>query len=323
MAQNKHKEKTRSCELSVVIVIGNRMDDVTMVYTAYRDAIAGAGGTFEFVYVLDGQYEKVEEELKNLQAEGEPIVIVQLPRHFGEATALSAGIENSAAERIMTLPPYLQIEPTELSGLAGNQLTDCDMLICRRWPRKDPSINRIASKLFHLPTRWISGLSVHDLGCSVRLFNRHIVDEVRLYGDQHRFLPLLAYRQGFRVVEVSAKQAQADMKPRVYAPRVYVQRTLDLLSMFFLIRFTRKPLRFFGLIGSASFGIGSLMLLVLGFQRIFFDMPLANRPIVLLASLLVVLGFQFFAMGLIGEIIIFTQSRSSREYTVDKVVRFD
>ena len=323
MATAEPDPKPIPCELSILIVVGDRHDPVEDVYTAYRDALRGANRSYEFVYVLDGEFPDVATRLHELQASGEPIVIVELPRTFGESTAVTAGVEHCQAESIMTLPAYLQIAPEEVGKLASTEFDNNDMIVCRRWPRSDSLFNRTARRIFHWPIKWISGLDLHDLGCSARLFRRRIFDEVRLYGDQHRFLPLLAYRQGFHVVEIDARQAPSDTSARLYSPRIYMERALDLLSMFFLIRFTRKPLRFFGLIGSVSFGFGSLMLLILGIQRLFFDIPLANRPVLLLASLLVVLGFQFFAIGLIGEIIIFTQSRATKEYTVEKVVRYD
>lgn len=306
-------------KLSVVIPVSERYDNVKSVYSAYRDALKSTGITHEFVYVLDGDYPDVLSELGNLNEADENIKIVKLARSFGEATALTAGFEHTSGELIMTLPAYLQILPAEITKLI-EYAGDYDMLVARRWPRSDSLANRIQSRLFHLPIRLLTGLNYSDLGCSVRLMKRKVTEELHIYGDQHRFLPLLAFKQGFRVIEVDAAQAHEDTKRRLYSPGIYLRRLLDIVSVFFLLKFTKKPMRFFGLLGSSVFGIGSIVLLIAAIQRIFWSIPLADRPILLLGSLLVVLGIQIFAIGLVGEIIIFTHAKDMKEYTVEEVV---
>jgi hypothetical protein len=147
------------------------------------------------------------------------------------------------------------------------------------------------------------------------------VAELPLYGDQHRFLPLLAARLGFRIGEVNVAQSRKEKFWRLYRPGVYPRRLLDLLTVFFLIKFTKKPLRFFGLIGAATFLLGGLLTLYLVIERLFFGVPLAQRPALLLSSLLVVLGVQIFALGLIGELIIFTHAKDIKEYTIDEIIK--
>jgi len=306
-------------ELSVIIPVSERYDDVTPVFSAYRDALSSTGLSHEFVYVLDGEYPDFQRELIKLKDAGENIKIVKLARNFGEATALTVGFEHSSGDIIMTLPAYIQVEPSEYPRLIS-QLKDHDLVVARRWPRKDSLLNRIQTKAFHLPIRLLTGLDFQDLGCSVRVMKRKVVDELYIYGDQHRFLPLLAYKQGFRVLQVDAEQAQQDAGKRLYSFGVYLRRLLDILSIFFLLKFTKKPMRFFGLIGSSIFGLGTLVLLVISVQRLVWSVPLADRPMLLLGSLLVVLGIQVFAIGLVGEIIIFTHAKELKEYTVDEII---
>jgi glycosyltransferase involved in cell wall biosynthesis len=272
-------------ELSVIIPVSERYDDVTPVFSAYRDALSSTGLCHEFVYVLDGDYPDFQRELMELKDAGENIKIVKLARSFGEATALTVGFEHSSGDIIMTLPAYIQVEPSEYPRLIS-RLEDHDLVVARRWPRKDSRLNRIQTKAFHLPIKLLTGLDFQDLGCSVRVMKRRVVDELYIYGDQHRFLPLLAYKQGFRVLQVDAAQAQQDAGKRLYSFGVYLRRLLDILSIFFLLKFTKKPM----------------------------------RPILLLGSLLVVLGIQVFAIGLVGEIIIFTHAKELKEYTVDEII---
>jgi len=158
------------------------------------------------------------------------------------------------------------------------------------------------------------------MGCGVRLFSKKVAQEVTIYGDQHRFLPLLVSQKGFRVAEVELPQSQSDMHKRLYTPGVYLRRLLDILTVFFLVKFTKKPLRFFGLIGSIIFILGLLFLAYVVFERLFFDLPLADRPALLLSSLLVVLGVQVFVLGLIGELVIFTHATELDEYEIEEII---
>jgi len=166
----------------------------------------------------------------------------------------------------------------------------------------------------------LSGEDFNDLGCGVRLFRKQVVKEVHLYGDQHRFFPVLAGRYGFRVKEVDVAQSPKDHFRGRYRLREYLHRLLDIATVFFLVRFTKKPLRFFGMIGSAVVAVGGAVVLILVVQRLFFDIGLADRPALLLGSLMLVLGVQIFALGLIGELIIFTHAGSIKEYTIRTIV---
>jgi hypothetical protein len=166
------------------------------------------------------------------------------------------------------------------------------------------------------------GQRFNDLGCGARAMKRRVLEEISLYGDQHRFLPVLANRQGFRVVEIDLAQSPLDRYDGGYRVRDYAHRVLDIFTVFFLVRFTKKPLRFFGMVGASTFLIGALLVTYLAIDRLVFLHPLADRPALLLSSLLVVLGMQLFALGLLGELIIFTHARDIKDYQIDEVVRY-
>lgn len=306
-------------ELSVIIPVVGRYDDVAEVYGLYKKGLEDTKRRYEFIYVIDGDYGEVMEVLKRLIANGEKIKVIKLARGFGEATALTIGLEHSSGDIIITLPAYQQVEASEIPRLVES-LKDCDMVIARRWPRKDSLLNRIQSRVFHMFLNPVSESRFHDIGCGVRVFRKRVGQEVNIYGDQHRFLPILAHKYGFRVLEVDAVQSQKDTLQRVYSPGIYVRRILDIFSIFFLVKFTKKPLRFFGILGSSVFAVGFLILMYLLFTKIFQGVPLADRPALLLGTLLVVIGVQVFAIGLLGEIIIFTHAKDIKEYTIDQII---
>ncbi len=305
--------------ISAIVPVTERVSDAAMLYHAYKEGVAATGQSYEFVYVLDGLYPDVLAALKTLQSQGEPIRIITLAKWFGEATALTIGFGHARGDVILTLPAYLQVDPAEIPKLVS-ALDGYDMVVARRYPRSDSKLNILQSAVFHLLIRSMIEVQFHDLGCGVRVFSRRVTEEISLYGDQQRFLPLLANRLGFKVREVEAKQAEADKFQRVYSPGVYVRRFLDILTIVFIVKFTRKPLRFFGLIGTFTLGIGAISTLFVAVERLVFGVPLADRPALALAVLMIILGFQMIAVGLIGELIIFTHARDAKEYTVDQII---
>ena len=314
-------ETTTPIELSVIVPVGPRHADAQELYKDYKSGIASLRLTYELIFVLDGPRNDFAEGLKRLAEAGEEFTVVSLTRQFGEATALMAGFEYASGASIVTLPAYFQIEQSEIGKLVDT-LDAADLVIGRRYPRAGGAFERLRRRVFHGLLAWVTDQQFHDLGCGARAFKRRVLEELELYGDQHRFLATLADRQGFKVKEVDVKQSHRDRFEGTYGPREYARGFLDIFTVFFLVRFTKKPLRFFGMLGVSLFGIGGLLIAYMVVQRLFFDVALASRPALLLASLMVVLGLQLFAIGLLGELIIFTHARQLKDFQVDKVIEF-
>jgi len=308
-------------EMSVVIPVGDRRADIGELYTEYRAGLDDVGVSYEVIFVLDGPHPAAYAALLALRDQGEPITVLSLSRAFGEATALAAGFERAAGAIVLTLPAYHQIEGSGIATLVG-ALDGADMAVGRRWPRAGGQFEVFRRAAFHRLVGTFTGSRFRDLGCGARAIRRRVVEEISLYGDQHRFLALLAERQGFRVVEVDVRQSPRDRYAGRYALIEYAHRALDILTVLFLVRFTKKPLRFFGMLGVSTFVLGSVLIAYLVVERLFFDQPLAERPALLLSSLLAVLGLQLFAIGLLGELIIFTHARGIKDYQVAEVIEF-
>jgi len=311
-------KSSQSNMLTVIIPITERYDPITELFHEYKQGIDATGLEYEIIYILDGPHPDALEELEKLQ-KNEKFSIITLAKTFGEATALNAAFSKATGDIFLTLPAYQQIETDEIYKLV-TAIKDNDMVLARRWPRRDSMTNRLQTRIFNFLLRLSTSLKIHDAGCSVRVFTRNVIDEVHLYGDLHRFFPVLAHRQGFRVIELDVAQSEKDIHRRIYTPGLYVRRLLDLLTIFFLIKFTKKPLRFFGLVGTTIFSVGVISSLYLIWQRLFLNIALADRPALILSSLLVVLGIQIIAIGLIGEIIIFTHAKDLKEYKIDRII---
>jgi glycosyltransferase involved in cell wall biosynthesis len=310
-------------ELSIIVPVGRRHSDADELYRDYVQSLDAIARPYEMIFVLDGPKPAFADALRSAVArQPRPVKLIALTRDFGEATALMAGFEHSSGQVIVTLPAYHQIVAEDVSRLLG-ALDDCDFATARRWPRVGGLFERIRRSIFHGLLGRVTGIRFRDLGCGARAFDRRVLEEVQLYGDQHRFIAVLADRQGFRVREVDVRQSPHDRFDGYYEPRAYARGFLDIFTVFFLVRFTKKPLRFFGMIGVTMFLVGAALLAWLVFERLAFGHGLTERPALLLSSLIVVLGLQLFALGLLGELIIFTHARSIKDYQVERVVQYE
>ncbi len=308
--------------LTAIVPVGGRYGDARALYREYQTALAALRIPYEIIFVLDGHRPKFSSALDELLAAGEQFTVVRLTRSFGDSAALMAGVERAAGDVIVTLPPHPQIEAADVRKLIA-ALDTADVAVAMRTPRTAGMFDRMRRSLFHRLVRFFTGLSFNDLGCGARAIRRRVFDELDLYGDQHRFLPVIADRLGFRVQEVGVRQSAEDRLQRVYRPREYARYAIDLFSIFFLVRFTKRPLRFFGMVGATTFAAGVLLIAYLCIERLLFGVQLADRPALLLATLMVVLGMQIFALGLLGELIIFTHARDMKDYRVDEVIHYE
>ena len=308
---------TSAPDVSVLVIAAERAGSLVELYREYASLLRDAGYTFEFLFLVHPEYAPLTVPLRALTEAGEPVRAVVSARSVGETALLRVGILESNGRAIVTLPAYRQTEASGVLELLTLVSEGADLAVARRWPRRDPLINRVQARVFHSIVSGLSTHRVHDVGCSVRAARREVLEDIPLYGDFARFLPILALDRGFRVVETPVSQHEFDRTPRVYGPGIYLRRAIDVLGLFFLLRFTDKPLRFFGLVGSLLAGSGAVLLLVLLAQRLQ-QSPIGQRPLLLLAVLLVTLGAQSIALGLIGEIIVHLSAAGRRRYRLQR-----
>jgi hypothetical protein len=306
-------------DIDVIVPVGTRTDDLRTLHQARREALRSAGYRASFTYVLDGELKEAREPLAALASVEDDVCVIQLSRRFGETAAILAGFSNTKAEQLMILPAFEQVETAALGRVLA-ALGDADLVTVRRYPRCDSLLRRAQSYVFEAFLKGFGGSRFRDPGCTVYALKRSVLEETELYGEQHGFLPLLAANVGFKAIEIDIPQARGDAARRAQRPRSYLHRLVDILSVFFLTRFTRRPLRFFGPLGAGCTALGLLGLAIVVAQRLFFDLPLAERPALILSSLLVAVGLQVLAIGLIGELIVFINARSMRQYRVREII---
>lgn len=304
-------------EISVLIPVAEYAEPLAELYEEYVVPLRRIGRRFEVVFIANSQRAMVLEPLDRLVDRGEPIRTVISRRAASENALLRVGIEQSAGEIVVTLPAYRQVEASALPVLLDRLAGGADLVVARRWPRRDAWINRLQNGMLHLAVRRLTDDRIHDVACGMRAMRRDVLTDLPLYGDIGRFLPLLAMFNGYEVAEVPARQHARNMRGRIYSPAVYLGRAIDLLGLIFLLRFMDKPLRFFGLIGGLLVLIGSALMLALFFIRIG-GSAIGQRPLLLLGVVVLITGIQAIALGLIGELIVHFNTLGRRAYRLTR-----
>jgi len=313
--------RDRAIELSIVVPVVERYDDLEKLYNSYAEEIKKATKDFEFIFVIDGHMRKAYSEIKKFSPKNSRIRVVKFPRSFGEASAISVGFEKARGRCVFTLSSYYQVEPYEIKRLYDTLNNDeCDIVVSMRSRENDSLFNRFQSFIFHKIIKLFTGTGFGDITCGLRGMKREVVGVFDIYGDLHRFIPILAQHQGLRVKELEVKQKKEDTKTRVYKLRTYLNRLIDIMTLFFLLRFTYRPMRFLGLTGSILIISGFAINVYLIYFRLIGSLPLTNKPSLFLASLLMVMGIQVFAIGLIGEILIYTHSKTAKHFNVKEII---
>ena len=304
--------------LSVIVPMFQDRTDVVEVYDAYKAVVGSLGQPYELVYVLSWQSARALADLKSLQERGERELVLVLGQQLDEADALMSGFRHARGDIVLTLPADLQVEPADIPRVLA-ALDDCEVAVGRR-PPVSSWLHRLQANAFHWLLRRLFGHSFTDLVCRVRAWRRPVIEEIALHGLQPHFLPLVASERGFRIKEVdvgAGRTGRAGVKLTLWN-RIGV--TLDILALYLVLKFTKKPLRFFGMIGLPILLVGILSTGALVVAKLAFSVSLGDRPALILAVLLIVLGIQILALGLIGELVIFAASRRVKEHPIERIV---
>ncbi|MBI4014258.1 MAG: glycosyltransferase family 2 protein [Candidatus Rokubacteria bacterium] len=297
--------------VSVVVPVYNEQDNVGPLLDALRDALEGLGRPYELVVVDDGSTDHTAARLREATVRVLALRVVRLRGNFGQTAALAAGFDLARGELIVTMDGDRQNDPADIPRLVDKLKEGYDVVSGWRRDRKDPYWRRrLPSQVANALISWITGVHLHDYGCALKVYRREILRDIALYGEMHRFLPALARWVGATVGELPVAHWPRRSGVSKYGLGRTVRVLLDLLTVKFLMSYWTRPIQIFGLLGLVTGGAGFLLAAVLSYQRIVQGIGLANRPILLLAVLLVVVGFQFVSMGLLGEMLVRTYHES-------------
>ena len=296
---------SRPPAISVVIPIYNEVEALPPLLRELGEVLDQLSGPSEIVVVDDGSSDGSWERLRALMA-GEPrLRAIRLARHYGQTAALAAGIEQARAPVIVSMDGDLQNDPHDIPALLAALAKGADVVNGWRTPRRDPWLTRrLPSQVANWFISMVTGTSLHDYGCTLRAMRTPFAKDIQLYGELHRFVPALAADLGAHVVELPVHHRPRTLGRSKYGLSRTLRVLLDLLTVKFLSGFVTRPIQLFGLVGLVCAAVGVGLTGYLGFERAVLGVPLAGRPIVLLAILLAVVGVQFVSIGLLGEMLV-------------------
>lgn len=297
--------------VSVVVPVFNEEGSVAPLVDEVERAFGELGHPYEIVFVDDGSTDRTLALLRGIAAARPRVRVVALRTNVGKATALSAGFAEARGKVVVTLDGDLQDDPGEIGKLLAQIADGYDLVSGWKWPRHDPRSKTWPSRLFNAVVRHVSGVALHDFNCGLKAYRAEVVHELVLYGELHRYIPVLAAQRGFRVTEAKVNHRPRRAGRSKYGPERLLRGLFDLVTVFFLARYGRRPLHLFGGAGLACFGAGIGILSYLTVLW-FSGQGIGHRPLLTLGVLMVILGMQWTTFGLLAEMMTFEASRSPR-----------
>lgn len=306
----------RAVEVSVIVPVLDEAGSLALLYRELTDVLERLRRPYELIFVDDGSRDESFRILEKLHRQDDRVRVLQLRRNFGKAAALSVGFAHARGQIVATLDGDLQDDPAELPRLLEALEDGYDLVSGWKAQRRDPISKRWPSRLFNAVTGRLTGLQLHDFNSGFKVYRRPVVEELRLYGELHRFIPVLASRRGFVVGEVPVNHRPRRFGRSKYGAARFVRGFLDLLTVLFLTRYTRRPLHLFGGLGLLSLGIGVLANLYLTALWLAGVRPIGNRPLLAFGVLCILVGIQFVSLGLLSELVLSFQARSSEDVSI-------
>jgi glycosyltransferase involved in cell wall biosynthesis len=314
----------KAAVISVVVPVHDEERSVALLYDELRSALEPLNAPWEAIFVDDGSTDGTFSALTRLHDAEQNVIVVRLRRNFGKAAALVAGFDQARGETVVTIDGDLQDDPAEIPRLLAKLDEGFDLVSGWKTRRRDPLSRRILSRIFNRVTSAFSGVRMHDMNCGLKAYRAEVVHGLRLYGELHRFIPVLAHYRGYRIAELPVNHRPREHGRSRYGVERYVRGFLDLLTVSFIGRYRHRPLHLFGGFGLILGFFGSAILVYLTVVKAL-GHAIGQRPLLLLGVLLVVIGMQFFSLGLISEMITShheerAQERDRAELLVDEVL---
>jgi glycosyltransferase involved in cell wall biosynthesis len=287
--------------LSIVIPVFNEEGNLQELYKRLTAALGEIGLPYEIVFVDDGSVDGTWRSIAAMHGKDNRVRAIKHRRNFGKAQALANGFSVATGDVVVTMDGDLQDDPAELPKMLARINDGYDLVSGWKQNRQDPAGKTMPSKLFNWTVSKVSGVPLHDFNCGFKAYRHEVTETIRLYGELHRFTPVLASAEGFRVTEIPVVHHPRTWGKSKYGIKRLIKGFLDLITVFFLTNYRQRPMHLFGIPGILSLALGTLIGLYLTYERLALDEQIGTRPLLMLAVLLIVVGTQFFGLGLLGE----------------------
>lgn len=307
------QRQPQGVDLSVVIPLYNEEGSLRELHQQLRQVLGRINMRHEILFIDDGSTDRSFNVLRDLKRSDRHIQVLRFRRNYGKSAALAVGFTKAQGAIVVTMDADLQDDPSEIPALRRKLEEGYDLVSGWKRVRHDPLSKTIPSWLFNAVVRALTGIKIHDFNCGLKAYRRDVVKHLRVYGELHRFLPVLAQWEGFRIGELPVQHRPRKYGQTKFGPARFWKGFLDLLTVLFTTRYLRRPLHLFGFWGLMTALAGSAILVWLAIEKIFLGASLSNRPLFLGGILLLIVGVQFISIGLIGEMISRSQA-ASEEY---------
>jgi len=308
------QEKISFKKLSIVVPLFNEEESLTLLANEIRKALKPLEIIYEVILVDDGSTDGSLKIIKEISRQDKRFRYVSFRKNYGKSAALQIGFKNVTGDVVVTMDADLQDDPNEVPNLLKKLDEGFDLVSGWKKKRYDPFIKKQSSKFFNFVTRLLSGIKIHDFNCGLKAYRREVIDNIKVYGELHRYMPVLADWEGFTVTEIPVThQARRYGKTKFGISRFF-KGFIDLITVIFSTRYIKRPMHFFGFFGAFSFIIGLIVNAVLTYDWIT-GHSLSNRPMLFLGMLLIIVGIQLFSVGLLGEMLV-RGSVDEKEYII-------
>jgi glycosyltransferase involved in cell wall biosynthesis len=306
-------------------------DNLRSLYEQLTAVLTGIGRDYEILFVDDGSDDASPDILEDLfRRDAAHVRVLQFRRNFGKTAALNAGFGRARGEVVITMDADLQDDPAEIPAMLAKLDEGYDLVAAWRANRQDPLDKTLPSRFFNLVVSRSTGLHLHDFNCGFKVYRRTVTDTVRLYGELHRFIPVLAQQQGFRIAELAVQHHPRRAGVSKYGAKRLLKGFIDFGTVMFLTTYLKRPSHLFGVSGVAVFGLGSLANLYLAVLWVLREAagmtsigPIGTRPLLIVAVLAMILGIQLISIGLLGEMLRYFSFRPAEEYTIRRILEVE
>ncbi len=320
---NVSKKIKTAVDLSVVIPIYNEKESIGKLYKKLNETLSGMNIKYEVLLIDDGSTDGTFDELVKIHNENKSYKIISFRKNFGQTSAISAGFDFTSGGVVITLDADLQNDPSDIPILLKKLNEGYDIVSGWRVNRKDRAVTRrfpsmVANRLISR----LTGVYLHDYGCTLKAYRKEVIENVDLYGEMHRYIPAIASWMGVKVAEVPVRHHSRKYGKSKYGFSRTIKVILDIITVKFLLSYSQRPIQVFGLLGLFSSAVGFIMTVYLIIMRIFFSQSLSDRPLFILSIFMIFIGIQLVTMGLLAEVLmrVHHEVRNRPTYVIKEMI---
>jgi glycosyltransferase involved in cell wall biosynthesis len=317
---SKSDQREERLAYSIVVPVYDEEQSLPLLYEQLTTQLQALGQPYEIIFVDDGSRDGSFKVLQELHRQDQAVKVIRFRRNFGKTPALTAGFQRCRGDVIFTLDGDLQDDPTEIPAFLAKLDEGYDLVSGWKFPRHDPISKTLPSKLFNKTVAWTTGVSLHDMNCGFKAYRREVIEELRLYGELHRFIPVIAAGRGFRVAEIKVRHHPRKYGVSKFGARRFARGFLDLLTVLFLMTYLRTPLRLFGTLGFLSLLAGFVIDLYLVILKFAANDQISRHPLLFLGIVLMIFGLSMILTGFQSEMIRHFSYNPRQEYSIRQVL---